>query len=410
MIELSKGAQSTWKNWYEHGDIEVGSISDLKELLPRAHKAFGDLLDLKISFEDQTPDSDEYIFFDQQSFEAMYGKILKNAKSAQASKLLIVLRQERDNVFLRISDDGVGVSQEKLLELNSDSKREEGQGHYIKNLMDKMAGTVCWESIEGIGSSCELVFHLCGKEEAERVTGQKEALEVARQLDSEDILVGKNLMIVDDSRVALRIFEQLFQEAGAKVELFTDPKKALTYLEEHKPDCLIVDYEMPVMSGVQLVSELRSNKVYSELPILMLTGREDDQTIVDCLNAGVDDYLFKTANVQVILTKIKSALRQKQFREELISLRQVSAMKSVVVTLNHEFNNIVSILLGRTGEFKKVLNESQQEHVQVFESSLLRLIKLIKKVREIEKFSQSDYAQNVSMIELNTKEKPKKAG
>lgn len=397
--QLSRKAITSWKNWHEVEHLEISKLDSFVEAIKKDSLHFEEILGLSIGIEN-TSTHRGHLYLDLNEFKEVFRKTLRNSKSSNAKKIHIRIEDINDFVSLSINDDGMGIDRAKLDELNSESSRMEGQGQYIKNKVFSMGAQVYWNSIEGIGSSCVLQFQICSVDEAKEVANKKHVMGIQAELEHTKGIAGSTIMIVDDSRVTLKLFEDLFTEHGAKVELFSKPEQALECLSELKPNCLIVDFEMPVMNGIEFIEKVRQHKVYSDLPILMLTSREDDDTIVRCIKAGANDYIFKTTNVDVILSKLDSTLQQVKIRKELLSLKQVAAVKSVIVTLNHEFNNIVTILMGRLTGFKRVLSDADKEQVVPLEKNLLRLVKLIKKISEIEKYGHTEYTDGTEMIDL----------
>jgi two-component system OmpR family response regulator len=83
---------------------------------------------------------------------------------------------------------------------------------------------------------------------------------------------------------------------------------ALTLLRTHKPDLLVIDINMPLMDGFELVERLRSSNDLT--PVLMLTAREDKADITRGLKIGADDYVVKPFGIEELILRIKAILRR----------------------------------------------------------------------------------------------------
>lgn len=117
------------------------------------------------------------------------------------------------------------------------------------------------------------------------------------------------LVVEDDERVG-RTVVQLLREAGYAVDLETDARAGLIAFELEPVDLVILDVRLPGMSGggVQLCHSIRSQS--TEVPILMLTAIAARATIVECLDAGADDYLVKPFHVDELRARVRALLRR----------------------------------------------------------------------------------------------------
>jgi len=117
------------------------------------------------------------------------------------------------------------------------------------------------------------------------------------------------IMIVDDEPGVRALLNDTLRIAGFETVEATDGMSALTLLRTHKPDLLVIDINMPLMDGFELVERLRSSNDLT--PVLMLTAREDREDITRGLKIGADDYVIKPlkSNEELIL-RIKAILRR----------------------------------------------------------------------------------------------------
>ncbi|MDY0016895.1 MAG: response regulator [Candidatus Delongbacteria bacterium] len=97
-------------------------------------------------------------------------------------------------------------------------------------------------------------------------------------------------------------------------------KKALSILEEEDFDCIVSDVEMPHMTGPEFLKSFReTNKV---IPVIMLTGVKDLNTVVDVMKAGAQDYLVKPINVDELLISVRKCIEFKKLKEQNIILQK----------------------------------------------------------------------------------------
>lgn len=123
------------------------------------------------------------------------------------------------------------------------------------------------------------------------------------------MLTKQTLLLVDDDHAFLLMLQDYIEQEGYTTLLAPHIHLALEYLQQLEPDLIILDYMMPVMNGLELLTLLRQNHT---TPILMLTARDDDQDRIKGLEMGADDYLCKPFNSRELLARIKAILRRTQ--------------------------------------------------------------------------------------------------
>jgi two-component system phosphate regulon response regulator PhoB len=85
---------------------------------------------------------------------------------------------------------------------------------------------------------------------------------------------------------------------------------ALQMIIDNKPDMVLLDWMMPKMSGIELARRLRADQQTADIPIIMLTARDDEDHKVHGLEAGIDDYITKPFSPRELVARLKSVLRR----------------------------------------------------------------------------------------------------
>lgn len=117
------------------------------------------------------------------------------------------------------------------------------------------------------------------------------------------------ILAVDDSPTMRRIIINTLKRAGYKdVIEANDGKDALAKMKVENVNFVITDWNMPEMDGLTLVTNLRSNPEYKEVPILMVTTRSVKDDIVEALKAGVNNYIVKPFTPDTLKEKIEQIL------------------------------------------------------------------------------------------------------
>ncbi len=118
-------------------------------------------------------------------------------------------------------------------------------------------------------------------------------------------------LIVDDDPELLGILKKYLENHGMETILASNGAEALAAAPAGKPDIIITDVEMPRMDGFTLCRRIKENKVLSDIPVVIMTGKKkSDEDHVAGYGYGADDYVVKPFAYQVLLAKIKAILRR----------------------------------------------------------------------------------------------------
>jgi two-component system KDP operon response regulator KdpE len=117
----------------------------------------------------------------------------------------------------------------------------------------------------------------------------------------------QKILVVDDEPQILRVLRHILSAHGYSVRSAQDGDDALDVFREWQPDLVLTDLQMPNMNGLELCRRLRES---SDIPIVVLSVRNEESTIVVTLDAGADDYVTKPFGTNELLARIRSAIRR----------------------------------------------------------------------------------------------------
>ena len=113
----------------------------------------------------------------------------------------------------------------------------------------------------------------------------------------------KHCMIVDDSRVIRRVAVKMVEDLGFRISEAEDGRQALAACRTQMPDAIILDWEMPHMDGIAFTDELRKLPDGNSVLVLMCTVKNDPADITAALEAGVDEYIMKPFDSDIVRAK-----------------------------------------------------------------------------------------------------------
>ncbi len=101
------------------------------------------------------------------------------------------------------------------------------------------------------------------------------------------------ILVADDEPAIRTMLEVILSADGHDIVAVSDGKAALDYLRDHTPDAMLLDVKMPHMDGFEICSRVKRIKRLRSVPVLLLTGFDDDQTRDHAKLVGADDIVYK---------------------------------------------------------------------------------------------------------------------
>jgi chemosensory pili system protein ChpA (sensor histidine kinase/response regulator) len=121
-------------------------------------------------------------------------------------------------------------------------------------------------------------------------------------------------LVVDDSITVRRVTQRLLERNGMRVLTARDGLDAVTLLQEHTPDIILLDIEMPRMDGYEVAAQVRSDPRLADIPIIMITSRVGEKHRARAIELGVDDYLGKPYQEAQLLEAIEPLVARRRGR------------------------------------------------------------------------------------------------
>jgi diguanylate cyclase (GGDEF)-like protein len=128
---------------------------------------------------------------------------------------------------------------------------------------------------------------------------------------------GRTILIAEDSRVVRAILREPLRGHGYRVLEAGDGEQALACCVRERPDVVLLDVEMPVMDGHQVLARIKQQPELADVPVVFLTARATTEDVVQGLRLGAHDYLRKPFEASELLARVSAALRVKSLQDEL---------------------------------------------------------------------------------------------
>jgi len=116
----------------------------------------------------------------------------------------------------------------------------------------------------------------------------------------------KTVLVVDDSRIMRNIVKNTFSQMKIPCQFLeaANGEEALTQLQSQRVDLILLDWNMPKLSGIDFLRTVRAMEEYKTLPIIMVTSESARYNVIEALKTGASDYIIKPVNEKIFAEKL----------------------------------------------------------------------------------------------------------
>jgi len=283
------------------------------------------------------------VWADERRLVQILFNLLHNAiKFTERGTITVYAGVEGNQVVLRITDTGIGISEDQLQLIfepytqgETEAQRSQGLGlglNIVKQLVELHDGSIAVSSRLGEGAAFTISLP-SPEERSERQRREPAAqplliktpnIQVAAATElaasEPELAEGTAILVVDDDPVNLKVLRKVLEDSAAVLTTVTSAREALAQLEMRRWDLLIADVMMPEMSGYALSQTVRQRYSAAELPILLLTARSNAADIYAGFQSGATDYVTKPVDVVELRHRIASLIQLKRSVDERLRI------------------------------------------------------------------------------------------
>ncbi|MBD0401731.1 response regulator [Flammeovirga sp. EKP202] len=342
------------------------------------------------NFEFNTSTKSLNVYYDPSIIEMILYNLLTNAQkfSKVESTIKVTFFQEDDHYCIIVSDQGIGISKDSIEKITNrfyqvnNNIKNTGAGiglSLVSKLLNYHGGEMKVESTEGVGSSFKISFPkddlfyqqmeknknniVISKAETNKIDLSNENIdaetpvnEVAMKEDQ------KNILIVEDNTDLINyLYDTLVEDYN--IYKSQNGIEAIEVIQKNDIDLILSDVMMPEMDGIELCKKLQKNFDYSHIPMIFLTAKTDEESQVQGLKLGADDYIKKPFNAQILKTKINNCFEKrdklkKYYSNEFIVSIPEEDLKDENEEFLYELQRIIEENIIDSDLIKKQIEES----------------------------------------------------
>jgi DNA-binding response OmpR family regulator len=147
------------------------------------------------------------------------------------------------------------------------------------------------------------------------------------------------ILVVDDDPAYSEGISILLESEGYSCRAVNDSKTALKVLESKNFEILLVDWQMPEMSGIELIQQIRSHPDHRQKYIIMVSGKSALEDKVSGMDIGANDYLVKPFESQELLARIRAAIRILELEKKLVEQERRSTVLEMALSITDKIGN-----------------------------------------------------------------------
>ena len=379
--------------------------------------AEGKDITLKVSAEKEQIE----LYFDKEKMIKIMSNLLSNAcKFTQEGGCITVTISEKnlDSVYIKVGNNGTGVAKEKLSKLfdrfyqvdDSNTREHEGTGiglALVKELVELHQGTVSvdsepgdpnkagtgwtefiielplgrkhlrdYEIIEDEVSTDEIIMSYV--ESGVRKLNEFDILDSSRQQDEQassiSSLTPQNNGEVDEDRTLILVVEdnaevrEFIKDSlgnAFQIEKASNGEQGVRKAEQIIPDLIISDIMMPKMDGNELTRTLKNNEKTSHIPIILLTAKSEQQSRLEGLETGADDYLTKPFDTKELQIRINNLINIRRKLQE-----KYSSVDYVPSKNKKETENLSRLVEDKAGKLTNLEEQFMSKVLEVIENHM----------------------------------------
>ncbi len=366
---------------------------------------------------------------DHRRISQVFLNLLSNAvKYTPAGGRITVVSEDRGHeIHVKISDTGIGIKKEdfdiifaRFRQVDGSSTRESGGiglGLNIAKYFVEVHGGKIWVESE-LGKGSAFTFSIPKRHEARRAKDERRKT-VARPSSpvpppssgekiSYDFLDGKKVFIIEDDEKISLLIKNSLERHGVTAVSFASGEDGIESLRKELPDLILLDIMMHGMSGYDALALLKSDSRTKGIPVILITARAEIADRVKGLREGADDYILKPFDPDELAARINTQLRIKTIEGDLVRTKRAELWKQTAITLSHQINNPLTIILGGTELLMNKLKSGggDKEEWENYLSSIIqsaeRIKNLISMIAKIDEPTPITVHGDIKMIDINS--------
>lgn len=274
--------------------------------------------------------------WDVVKMESVFNNLISNAckYSKEDATIGCSIRRIGNSIEIRVSDDGVGIPAgeqqlifQRLFRSSRTAELKNGTGiglYLVKRYVEMHGGEIGVESCENMGTTFTV-----------RLPYEAPEASAAPVHEANPDLARPRVLIVEDNRAVAELIRNILSER-CECQIASNGRAGLALLPTFRPELLLTDEMMPVMSGMEMCRRIKAMPAFASIPIIMVTAREDNETETQAARLGIDTFLSKPFEAPLLRALVEQRLQAKDAVRESLRIEQITTVAPIVAESGSE--------------------------------------------------------------------------
>jgi len=211
------------------------------------------------------------------------------------------------------------------------------------------------------------------------------------------------ILIIEDEINTRQLLVNMLEMEEHEVYYAEDGAEGLEKIKYLQPDLIVLDLILPELDGFKLLEELKKIKKLN-IPVLIISGKNSLEDKVKGLTEGARDYMTKPFSTQELIARLNALLETEEKSKEKLEYERQKTLAQLAVTLKHEINNPLAIILAQ-GELlykeEKRLSRKAGKRIESIIENARRIKEVLVQLEKLEKIKSTNYIAGVDMIDIS---------
>src|SRR3954470_17211847 len=162
------------------------------------------------------------------------------------------------------------------------------------------------------------------------------------------------ILVVEDEPLSQDMLVRRLSSRGMRVATVSDGEACVQWLQSNVPDLILLDVQMPKMTGLEVLAEIRKHFTHDALPVILVTALGESEDVIRGLQAGANDYVVKPINLPVLLARMNVCLRIKY---DVSLLMEAERQRVLIKALGESCHQLAQPMTAVTMTLESLIND-----------------------------------------------------
>src|SRR5829696_1274095 len=187
------------------------------------------------------------------------------------------------------------------------------------------------------------------------------------------------ILVVEDEPLSQDMLVRRLSSRGMRVATVSDGEACIQWLQGNVPDLILLDVQMPKMTGLEVLAQIRKHFTHDALPVILVTALGESEDVIRGLQAGANDYVVKPINLPVLLARMQVCLRIKY---DVALLMEAERQRVIIQALGESCHQLAQPMQATTMTIESLMH-TPPDNVAELRQQLQQILTWVNEVGEV---------------------------